>query len=83
MENIFTDRLIIRRFEENDWKDLYEYLSDKEVVKFDESILKSYGSGIYIEVGEEMTVEDLLYGGQEKRVPPPEIEAEIGVMREG
>ena len=35
MENIVTDRLIIRKFEEKDWKDLYEYLSDKEVVKFE------------------------------------------------
>jgi len=35
MENIVTDRLIIRRFELNDWADLYEYLSDEEVVKFE------------------------------------------------
>ncbi|GFP75432.1 GNAT family N-acetyltransferase [Clostridium fungisolvens] len=35
MENILTVRLIIRKFEHNDWKDLYEYLSDKEVVKFE------------------------------------------------
>lgn len=35
MENIVTDRLIIRRFELNDWADIYEYLSDEEVVKFE------------------------------------------------
>lgn len=35
MENIVTDRLFIRRFNENDWQDLHEYLSDKEVVKFE------------------------------------------------
>lgn len=35
MENIITERLVIRRFEPNDWEDLYEYLSDKEVVKFE------------------------------------------------
>lgn len=35
MEKIVTDRLIIRNFEEKDWKDLYEYLSDKEVVKYE------------------------------------------------
>ena len=35
MENIISDRLIIRRFNENDWHDLYEYLSDEEVVKFE------------------------------------------------
>ncbi len=33
-----------------------------EVVVVDESILKSYGSGIYIQVGEEITLRDLLYG---------------------
>lgn len=34
---------------------------DKEVV-VDETILKAYGSGIYIEVGEKLTLKDLLYG---------------------
>ena len=33
-----------------------------EVVKVDDSIAKSYGSGIYIQVGEELTLRDLLYG---------------------
>lgn len=33
-----------------------------DVVKVDESVLKAYGSGIYIEVGEEITLKDLLYG---------------------
>lgn len=35
MEEIKSERLIIRRFKETDWKDLYEYLSDEEVVKFE------------------------------------------------
>ena len=35
MENIVTDRLIIRKFEQSDWQDLHEYLSDEEVVKFE------------------------------------------------
>lgn len=35
MENIVTDRLIIRKFEPSDWQDLHEYLSDEEVVKFE------------------------------------------------
>ena len=35
MKNIVTDRLIIRRFELNDWVDIFEYLSDEEVVKFE------------------------------------------------
>lgn len=35
MKNIITDRLILRKFKQNDWQDLYEYLSDKEVVKFE------------------------------------------------
>lgn len=35
MEKIETSRLIIRRFQSNDWKDLYDYLSDENVVKFE------------------------------------------------
>lgn len=35
MKKIATDRLIIRRFEAGDWADIYEYLSDEEVVKFE------------------------------------------------
>lgn len=34
---------------------------DEEVV-VDESVLKAYGSAIYIEVGEKMTLKDLIYG---------------------
>ena len=34
---------------------------DEEVV-VDETVLKAYGSGIYIEVGEKLTLKDLLYG---------------------
>ena len=30
-----TERLLLRRFEEYDLEDLYEYLSDREVVKFE------------------------------------------------
>ena len=30
-----TDRLTIRRFRRADWKDLHEYLSDKEVVRYE------------------------------------------------
>ncbi|MDD3155037.1 MAG: GNAT family N-acetyltransferase [Victivallaceae bacterium] len=30
-----TERLLIRRFRETDWHDLYEFLSDAEVVKFE------------------------------------------------
>lgn len=32
---IETDRLIIRNYEEKDLNDLYEYLSDEEVVRFE------------------------------------------------
>lgn len=35
MENIVTDRLIIRRFQPSDWQDMYEYLSDKETVAYE------------------------------------------------
>lgn len=30
-----TGRLILRRFESNDWKDLFEYLSQESVVKYE------------------------------------------------
>ena len=33
-----------------------------DIVTVDESVLKAYGSGIYIEVGEEISLRDLLYG---------------------
>jgi len=33
-----------------------------QIVKVDEDVLKAYGSAIYIEVGEEITLRDLLYG---------------------
>lgn len=33
-----------------------------DVVKVNQDILKAYGSGIYIQVGEEMILDDLLYG---------------------
>lgn len=35
MQNIITERLIIRRFTRDDAHDLYEYLSDESVVKFE------------------------------------------------
>lgn len=35
MEEIKSERLIIRKFKEGDWKDLHEYLSDEDVVKFE------------------------------------------------
>ena len=34
----------------------------EKVVKVDDTILKAFGSGIYIQVGEELTLDDLLYG---------------------
>ena len=33
-----------------------------DIVKVDETVLKAYGSGIYIEIGEELTLMDLVYG---------------------
>lgn len=35
MLNLETDRLIIRRFSCDDWEDLYEYLSQESVVKYE------------------------------------------------
>ncbi len=39
-----------------------EYGDLEEIVKINSEVLKSYGSGIYIEVGEELILDDLLYG---------------------
>lgn len=33
-----------------------------EVITIDQGVLRSFGSGIYIEVGEEISIKDLLYG---------------------
>jgi len=33
-----------------------------DIVVVDDSILKAYGSGIYIEIGEQIRLEDLVYG---------------------
>ena len=35
MREITTQRLLIRKFTKNDWKDLYEYLSDEKVVRYE------------------------------------------------
>lgn len=35
LNNIVTDRLIIIKFNEADWKDIYEYLSNETVVKYE------------------------------------------------
>ena len=34
----------------------------KKMITIDDSVLKSFGSGIYVEVGEEISLENLLYG---------------------
>ena len=39
-----------------------EYGNLESTVRISEDVLKSYGSGIYIQVGEELTLDDLLYG---------------------
>ena len=39
-----------------------EYGDIESNVKVGEEILKSYGSGIYVSIGEELTLDDLLYG---------------------
>jgi len=40
----------------------FEYGDPESVVTIDESILKAYGSAIYIQVGEEIKLKDLVYG---------------------
>ena len=34
----------------------------EDIVTVDESVLKAYGSGIYIEIGENIRLKDLIYG---------------------
>ena len=56
-----------------------------KVIKVDESVLKSFGSGIYVEVGEEISVKDLLYGlmlrsGNDAAM---QLETTIGGSKEG
>ena len=35
LKRLETERLIIRRFTKDDWKDLHEYLSNEKVVEFE------------------------------------------------
>ena len=53
-----TERLILRRYREDDLQDLYEYLSDPEVVKFEP----------YLPMGMEETAEEL-----RSRIADPEM----------
>lgn len=39
-----------------------EYGNLESVVRINQDVLKAYGSGIYVQVGEELTLDDLLYG---------------------
>lgn len=39
-----------------------EYADIDAEVEVDDTVLRSYGSGIYIEIGEHMTLKDMLYG---------------------
>lgn len=39
-----------------------EYANLEDIVTINEDILDSYGSGIYVQVGEELVLDDLLYG---------------------
>ncbi|MGM9834296.1 MAG: D-alanyl-D-alanine carboxypeptidase family protein [Bacilli bacterium] len=39
-----------------------EYGELDDIVMIDESVLKAYGSAIYVEIGEELTLKELLYG---------------------
>ncbi len=39
-----------------------EYGNLNDVVRVNQDILSAYGSGIYIQIGEELTLDDLLYG---------------------
>jgi RimJ/RimL family protein N-acetyltransferase len=35
MNEIITERLLIRKFKPEDWSDIYEYLSDEKVIRFE------------------------------------------------
>ncbi|MBQ8193699.1 MAG: D-alanyl-D-alanine carboxypeptidase [Bacilli bacterium] len=61
-ENINSERLIASISKIMTAIVAIEYGDIESVVKVDDSILKAYGSGIYIQVGEELTLDDLLYG---------------------
>ena len=39
-----------------------EYGNIEDKVKIGDEVIKSYGSGIYVNIGEELTLDDLLYG---------------------
>lgn len=39
-----------------------EYGDIEGIVKIGDEVLKSYGSGVYVSIGEELTLDDLLYG---------------------
>ena len=39
-----------------------ENIDLSRIIKVDENVLRAYGSAIYIEVGEEISILDLLYG---------------------
>ena len=39
-----------------------EHSNLEDIVKINDSVLKAYGSGIYVQVGEEIILDDLLYG---------------------
>ena len=39
MASLETERLILRRFTPDDWRDLHEYLSQPEVVKYDAEVV--------------------------------------------
>ena len=59
MDNLKTERLTIRNFKETDGQDLYEYLSDAEVVKFEPYKPFSKGSS-YAEAKRRARDEDFL-----------------------
>lgn len=56
---IETDRLIIRKFRVDDWKDLMEYLSDEEVIRYSPYIIHTEEMAKK-EVKERMNKEDIL-----------------------
>ncbi len=59
MNEIVTERLIIRNFKENDWEDILEYLSDEDVIKY--SPYEKYNEEMAkIEVKKRVGTDDIL-----------------------
>ena len=57
--NIFINIFFLR----NEEGDIYTYFShENDVITVNDKVLEAYGSSIYLNIGEKMTLNDMLYG---------------------